>query len=61
MKKTYLAVHFTRGCFLSICWQKALGFNAKAKYYLLAGDKSQVSIFFLHKIKMSKQNSLFIL
>ena len=47
MKKTYLAVHFTRGCFLSICWQKAMGFNAKAKYYLLAGDKSQVSIFFL--------------
>ena len=26
------------------------------KYYLLAGDSSQVSIFFLHKIKISKQD-----
>ena len=31
------------------------------KYYLLAGDTSQVSIFSSHKIKMSKQRGLFIL
>ena len=31
------------------------------KYDLLAGDTSQVSIFSLDKIKMSKQRGLFIL
>ena len=31
------------------------------KYYLLAGDTSQVSVLLLHKIKMSKQSGLFIL
>ena len=31
------------------------------KYYLLPGYTSQVSIFSLHKIKMSKQRELFIL
>ena len=31
------------------------------KYYLLAADTSQDSIFSLHQIKMSKQHRLFIL
>ena len=44
MKKTYLAVHFTKWHFLSIFDKKVMGLVPK--YYLLAGDASQVSIFF---------------
>ena len=38
--------------------RKVMGLGPK--YYLLAGDTSQVSIFSLRKIKMSKQHRLFI-
>ena len=50
MKKTYLAVHFTKGCFFcQFVDTNVVGLMPK--YYLLAGDTSQVSIFSLHKIK----------
>ena len=61
-EKTYLTVHFTKakGClFCQVIDRKVTGLGSN--YYLLAGDTSQVSIFFLHKIKMNKQHRLFIL
>ena len=59
MKKIYLAVHFAKGCFfVNLLTEKLWGLVPK--YYLLAGDTSRVSIFSLHKIKMSKQRGLFI-
>ena len=54
MKKTYLAVHFTKGCSYQFVDKKVVGLMPK--YYPLAGDTSQVSIFSLRKIKMSKQH-----
>ena len=44
-EKTYLAVYFTKGCFCQFVDRKVVGLMPK--YYLLAGDASQVSIFFL--------------
>ena len=56
MKKTNLAVHFTK--FFFFCQTadiKVAGFMPV--YYLLARDTSQVSFFFfLHKIEISKQH-----
>ena len=52
MKKHILQLILPKNVFLSIFWQKSRGFNAK--YYLLAGDSSQV--FFPNKIKMNKQH-----
>ena len=52
--KTYLAVHFTKGCFWQFVDRKVVGLMQK--YYLLAGDINQVSIFSLRKIKMNKQH-----
>ena len=49
MKKTYLAVHFTKGCFCQFIDIKVVGLMPK--YYLLAGDTSQVYIFFLTEDK----------
>ena len=40
-KKAYLAVHFTKGCFYQCDDRKVVGLMPK--YYLLAGDESQVS------------------
>ena len=45
-KKTCLAVQFVDRKVLSLM----------PKYYLLAGDTSQISIFSLQKIKISKQH-----
>ena len=54
-EKTYVAVHFTKRCFLSeFANRKDMGLLSK--YKLLAGDTSQVSIFSMPKIKMSKQH-----
>ena len=54
-KKTYLAVHFTKGRFFcQFVDKKVVDFIPK--YYLFAGDTSQVSIFSLHKIKTTKQH-----
>ena len=39
MKKTYLAVHFTKVCFCQFADRKVVGLMPK--YYLLAGDTSQ--------------------
>ena len=55
MKKAYLAVHYTKGYFFcQFVDKKVVGLMPK--YDLLAGDKSQLSIFFLHKRKMSKKH-----
>ena len=43
--KKQLAVHFTTGCFCQFVDRKVVGLMPK--YYLLTGDTSQVSIFFL--------------
>ena len=56
-EKTFLAVHFPKGC--QFVDSKVL--DLVPKYYLLAGDTSQVFIFSSHKIKMSKQHRLFII
>ena len=58
-KTYYLALHFTKRCFFcQFVDRKVTGLGPN--YYLLPGDTSQVSIFSLYKIKMSKQNRLFI-
>ena len=44
--------------FVSLLIKKVVVFMPK--YYLLAGDTSQVFIFSLHKIKMSKQHSFIL-
>ena len=56
MKKTCLAAHFTKACFLSNCSQKTDGFSAKA---LPACCRYKPGFYFfsLHKIKMSKQHA----
>ena len=48
-EKTYLAVHFTKGCFCQFVDRKFVGLMPK--YYLLVGDTSQVSIFSLTQDK----------
>ena len=54
-EKTFVAVHFTKRYFLSeLTNRKVMGLVWR--YNLLAGDTSQVSIFSMHKIKMSKQH-----
>ena len=45
MKKAYLAIHFIKGCFCQFLDIKVL--SLMPKYYLLAGETSQGSIFFL--------------
>ena len=46
MKKTYLAVHFSKGClFYQFVERKDVGLMPN--YYLLAGDTGQVLFFFL--------------
>ena len=52
MKKQYLAVHFTKRSFGQFVDRKVMGLMPQ--YYQLVGATSQVSIFFLNKIKMSK-------
>ena len=53
MKKTYLAIHFRKGCFFCQFVDRK-GMGLVPKYDLLPGDTSQVFIFFLIKTKMSK-------
>ena len=53
MKKHIKQFISSKAVFVSLD-QKVVGLMPK--YYLLAGDTSQVSIFFLNKIKMSKQH-----
>ena len=65
-EKTYLAVHFTKGCFLSICWQESqlamlLVLSAKVSITCLLEIQARFLFFPLHKIIMSKSNRLFIL
>ena len=48
--------HFTKRCFCQFGDRKVVGLMPK--YYLLARDTNQVSIFSLHKIKTSKQHRL---
>ena len=56
-EKTYLAVHYTEGCFCQFVDRKVVGLMLTYfKYYLLSGDASQVSVFSLHMTKMSKQH-----
>ena len=45
MKKTYLAVNFTKGCFCQFVDKKVAGLMPK--YYLVAGDTNQFLLFFL--------------
>ena len=52
-KNRYLAVHFTKGCFFcQFVDRKVVGLVPK--YFLLAGDTSQVSTFSLLKLNISK-------
>ena len=58
-EKKYLAVDSSKGCFCQFVDRNIV--SSKLKYYLLAGDTTQVSIFFsLQKIKMSKQQRFMI-
>ena len=56
-EKPYLAVHFTKMCFLNLLKKKLWDQQCQStKYCLLAEDTVQVSIFSLHMITLSKQH-----
>ena len=46
MKKTCLAVHFTKGWFWSICWQKSCGFSANVLTTCLVDTQARFLFFF---------------